>query len=171
MNDWPNLLVTEKMREVGGQALREECLRRFGTTWPNDVAWDFAEVAYRAIHAVVPAEPVSDHERLAITERAFRTGYSTGRLTGERFALKDLDETREKLARAQKLTEDCIELIDSLFERRDGYEARIAALKSELAKRPAAPVDAPPPALNPFRDFDNDRRRIGGEPSAAGWLG
>ncbi len=59
--------VTEEMREIGGAALREECLKRFGTTWANDVAWDFAEVAFRAMHDAARVPLMSDAE-IALTE-------------------------------------------------------------------------------------------------------
>lgn len=31
--------------EIVGEALRQECLKIFGTTWNNDVAWRLARVA------------------------------------------------------------------------------------------------------------------------------
>lgn len=62
----------------------------------------------------------------------------------------------DRLDRANKLTTDMLELLEV-------KDARIAALDSELARRPAAFVDPDPPKpeRTPFREFRHDPRRMG----------
>lgn len=62
--------MPDTMVERVGEALRNECLAVFGSTWSNDVAWRFARTAIKAMRepteAMKGATYMRDWEALEI---------------------------------------------------------------------------------------------------------
>lgn len=132
--------VSDEMIQAG--------LERRGVAWlknGNYVSRDLLVDVYRAMAAVPPADysGIFPEEYCAVRRERDHLQYQVHALIAER------DNALAVAAHHLAAIRD--------------RDARIAELKSELSRRPAAFVDPEPEKLkhNPFREFGRDRRMVG----------